>query len=163
MQHIQGDLLKRPAGINVIIHQANINGKMGAGIARQIADQFPTVAAVDHQYWVAGAALLGHFSQVRLIDGSIVVNLYGQSIRKFSSAGIPTDYNAVVKSFEAITEWLYKNPCSYDYVIGVPKLMGCALGGGDWNIYSAIIEATIGQKYPVVCVEWRTEKPEPVF
>lgn len=167
MRHIKGDLLKRPAGINVIIHQANINGAMGAGIAAQIAKQFPEAAKVDKRAYKRAEAKLGEFSYAHLPWGSevsnefTIINLYGQSIKKLSSAGIPTDYNAVVKSFQAITQWLLDGwldliAMGRPPVIGVPKLMGCALGGGDWGIYSAIIEATIGQYFPVVCVEWHS-------
>jgi|TARA_R110002167_G_scaffold110726_5_gene281744 O-acetyl-ADP-ribose deacetylase (regulator of RNase III) len=160
MRHIKGDLLKRPAGTNIIIHQANINGCMGSGIAAQIAKQIPEAAAVDTRTYNRLGVKLGSFSFVHL-DDYTVVNLYGQSIKELSSAGIPTDYNAVVKSFQEIAQWLLDGEkaliaMGLAPVIGVPKFMGCGLGGGDWDIYSAIIEATIGQHFPVVCVEWQS-------
>ncbi|MGY8752292.1 MAG: macro domain-containing protein, partial [Phycisphaerales bacterium] len=70
---------------------------MGSGIAAQIAKQIPEAAAVDTRTYNRLGVKLGSFSHVHL-DDYTVVNLYGQSIKELSSAGIPTDYNAVVKS-----------------------------------------------------------------
>lgn len=150
MTHITGNLLDFPRDINVLVHQANIEGNMGAGIARAIAQKFPDAATEDRRAFLDGDATLGNFSACE-VNGKLIVNLYGQSIKRKSSAGIPTDYNAVIAGFEKLSRWL--EIISPDFTIGVPYKMGCALGGGDWGIYSSIINNTIGRRYPVVCVE----------
>jgi len=162
MKHIKGNLLDFPAGINVLVHQANIEGNMGAGIAAQIARRFPVAADVDRAAFKSGTAKLGEFSVAYLKgNNSMIVNLYGQSIRRKSRAGIPTDYNAVWRALEGLNDFLLEQPkhiikdsFSGKFVIGVPKFMGCALGGGNWNVYSTIIEETVGHNFPVVCVEF---------
>lgn len=151
MTHITGNLLNFPRDINVLIHQANIEGNMGAGIAKSIAQKFPGAAEEDRRAFLNGEAQLGNFS-VFLQDDKVIINLYGQSIRRKSSAGIPTDYNAVIAGFQKVARWLSLVEGAH-FVIGVPYKMGCALGGGDWGVYSSIIENTIGRQYPVVCVE----------
>lgn len=155
MKHIKGNLLDFPAGINVLVHQANIEGNMGAGIAAQIAKRYPEAAVEDTAAFQSGEAKLGTYSIAFLKSyKKAIVNLYGQSIRKRSSAGIPTNYNAVWAAFKRLDKQMCEWATREAVVIGVPKFMGCALGGGNWNVYSAIIEETVGQNFPVVCVEF---------
>lgn len=155
MKHIKGNLLDRPEGINIIIHQANINRTMGSGIARQIADRWPKVERQDNDHNHS----LGSYESVPFRKNGqwefSVINLYGQSIKSLSSAGIPTDYNAVIKAFTELNQdALVSKERGTKIIFGVPKYMGCALGGGNWEIYSKIIEETIGKNFEVVCVEY---------
>lgn len=152
MKHIKGNLLDFPAGINIVVHQANVNQRMGAGIAAQIAKRYPVAVVADDNHWAEGDERLGNFSVAILGSGRKIINLYGQSIQHRSTAGVPTDYNAVVKGFQRLTEYLRE--FDHEIVVGVPKFMGCALGGGIWSVYESIIDATVGQAFPVVCVEF---------
>lgn len=153
IKHIEGNLLDFPEGIDILIHQANIEASMYSGIAGAITKRYPAAAEKDKQYFDRGLAVLGGFSAYQFeTDFKFIVNLYGQSIAKLSSAGIPTDYNAVIMAFNEITNWLDSGFEEDVPIIGVPYAMGCGLGGGNWGIYEAIIQNTIGMKYQVICV-----------
>lgn len=134
----------------MLIHQANIEGSMGAGIAHSIAEKYPG-AALENKRAHKWGIRLGEFSSYRLEKSKFIINLYAQSIRQKSSAGIPTDYNAVVLGLQNVRRWLAS--MGENWIIGVPYNMGCALGGGNWDVYSSIIDSTIGQAYPVIAVE----------
>lgn len=153
MKKIQADLLDFPEGINVIFHQANTEGVMGAGIAKQIRKRFPTAWENDKSFSLPfGEDRLGHFSyyelqQVReeggratLIDKKIIINLYGQMLNKDSVFGIATDYLALYAALSRACNWLEKR--REEPVMGFPYGMGCGLGGGEWSIVEEIIERT---------------------
>jgi hypothetical protein len=144
---VNGNILDCPNGINVIVHQANINRKMGAGVALALANKWPIVAETDLTNNKSQKFnTLGDLSacQVENEPRKFVFNLYGQSLYEDSLAGCRTDYNAVIVGFRKIktivTSWIDK--FEFFPVIGVPKYMGSDLAGGDWDIYRTIIEKT---------------------
>jgi len=145
MRAIIGNLLDCPEGINVIIHQANIERRMGAGFAKALASKYPAVAKADrYGDSVYTYNVLGTFTKAIVKDDLIVYNAYGQSINNFSLMGFPTSYDAIYKSLcgirDDIKEWADEGD---EVLIGVPYFMGCALGGGDWDIYEKILEKTL--------------------
>jgi len=147
IKNIQGDLLDFPNGIDVIFHQANTEGVMGAGIAKQIKQKFPYASVNDQQFALPfGRKRLGQFSffefmlaveQTRQIREKIIINLYGQMLKENSVFGIPTDYLALYAALSRACNWLSKKHESC--VLGFPYGMGCGLGGGDWEIVEEII------------------------
>lgn len=157
-----GNLLNFPENINVICHQANTENVMGAGIALQIKNQIPEMWKVDCEFNIPkGEKRLGNFSVAVFERNGVFrhgVNLYGQQLKINSSDGFPTDYNAVRMALDGLKNSLligfFRNPV--DIVIGFPKFMGCALGGGDWNTYRGIIEETFKYtEFTIVFVEFK--------
>lgn len=127
IHHVKGDLLE--SDCQVIMHQANANAVMGAGIAKQIAKTFPAVLQADRDFPipVGSRDRLGKFSYAR--DGDrFVINLYGQ--HRYGN-GRHTEPEAVKKALCRVMECLNKDGRG-DYKIGVPHGMGCGLAGGDW-------------------------------
>lgn len=126
-----GDLLK--SHCNVIAHQANCMGIMGAGIAKQIASIYPEAYRADREYKipVGSRERLGRFSYAKVIHQGrtrIVVNLYGQYRY---GRGLHTDYEAL----ESAVRSLLKKLQNLKHVkLGMPYGIGCGLAGGDWNI-----------------------------
>ena len=135
---IQGNLLE--SDCSVIIHQANCFATMGAGIAKQIRDLYPTVYYVDKNYKVpvGSKSRLGHTSH-DYVDGPhgrlLVINLYGQYSY---GRGTQTDYAAFKKGLHSILRRMEE--LGRGYKIGLPYGIGCGLAGGDWSIVSEIIE-----------------------
>lgn len=135
MNEINGDLLSFPSGIQVICHQANCLATMGAGIARQIREQFPEAAKADREAFNKNQAKLGLFSAVQISDDppKYIVNLYGQH-------GIDGEKNTDYEGLYTSIDNLFKIISPKGYAVGFPKNMGCGLGGGDWRIVQSIIE-----------------------
>jgi O-acetyl-ADP-ribose deacetylase (regulator of RNase III) len=139
MTIIDGDLLEY-AKINqfdVIVHGANCFCTMGAGIAKQIKEQFPEAYDADCRTTKGDILKLGSYTyrKARNYD-FIIINGYTQfHYGKNHIDGVenPVDY-------EAIT--LVMRKINYNFKgrrIGMPKI-GAGLAGGDWNIISKIIE-----------------------
>src|SRR5699024_7894813 len=68
IMHVKGDLLE--SDCNVIVHKANCFASSGGGIARQIAQRYPSVLKADRAYQIAigDAARMGHYSYAG-VDG----------------------------------------------------------------------------------------------
>lgn len=171
---VEGDITQCPEGINVIMHQANTQNVMGAGVALALRNKWPKVFEADtriHDRYKNIAAnlkvsvpeyLLGRFSVTTWFpkdDGGLVrvFNLYGQHLNSASLAGHPTDYNAVFIGMKrvAVALKIITEREGVEIILGIPYLMGCGLAGGDWNIYSSIINTVFGNlPYKVVIVKF---------
>ena len=139
MKTVMGDILT----INttdypvLVCHQVNCQGVMGSGLAKQIKDRFPIVFQVyrdkcrlihDH---IGG---LGDVQYCSVISeaGYIIANIFSQD--SFGRDKQYTDYGAMRSEFQDIARG-YRN-----YTVRIPYLIGCGLGGGDWNVVSQIIQ-----------------------
>ena len=151
MKTIKGNLLDFPEDINCIFHQANTENVMGAGIARQIRERYPEAYEVDVNFHIPqGSERLGEytFAQVGQKNGSskLIYNLYGQQLNKDSIWGVPTDYFMLKRSLEhALTDRINFFGHYDEAICGFPKLMGCGLGGGDWQIVQHLVEKTLSE------------------
>lgn len=155
---VPGNIVDTPEGINVIIHQANIDKRMGAGVALALCDKWPEIRNTDREWTKEDKNTLGDFSIIQVESGpKFVFNLYGQSILFDSLAGCRTDYNAVIAGFAKIRNLLesWRNKWGFEAVIGIPRLMGCGLAGGNWEIYYKIIEETFkNTDFTIVIVDF---------
>lgn len=149
-----GDLLDSKC--EVIGHQTNCQGVMGAGIARTIRDTWPRVFGQYKLFCVKrrmeGKSPLGSCQLVYVDDehSRIVANLFGQEI--YGRGKCKTDYEALRKALHSLANnsFVRKQALS----IGFPYLMGCALGGGDWDIVLPIIEEEFSD-YPGDIQIWK--------
>lgn len=152
MKYITGDLVKAfdNGDVDILAHQCNCFGAMGAGIARVIADKYPIVEERDKKF-VNGVPedKLGHGNYIGITERSCgtkgwIVNLYGQFY--WSRTKQQTDYDALRSALKETNKIL--SICKETYRIGLPKI-GCGLGGGNWNIVSEIIteELTVSDLY----------------
>ena len=135
----KGDLLS--ATEKFIAHQTNCLGTMGAGVARAIALKYPHV---DKAYKNAcynsnqSPELLGKIQIIacdpgdKKKEGQCIVNVFGQY--RVGTYRRQTDYDALREAFSKL------NNLGHD--VAIPYLMGCGLGGGEWEIVSQIIEET---------------------
>jgi O-acetyl-ADP-ribose deacetylase (regulator of RNase III) len=138
IKDISGDLLNCEA--NILIHSCNCFCTQGAGIALQIRTKYPEAYEADLQTKRGDINKLGTFSQTETKDGKRVFNLYGQY--RYGRECRHTDYEAIAKGLNLIHGVLHEMQLDrQNTFIGIPYKMGCNLGGGDWRVVRAIIEA----------------------
>ena len=118
------------------IHQANCFHTMGGGIALRIKQKYPELYKADLEHGKRGDInRLGKFSTVKCHDDKQGYNLYSQY--DFGYGKKNTNYEALYNGLILIKEHATNNNI---LKLGLPKNMGCRLGGGHWKIVNAIIE-----------------------
>lgn len=134
MKVVEGDLLDVTEGL--IAHQVNCRGVMGAGVARVIARRYPEVEAHyrEHCRNFEPLSLLGTALLSPTDTGLIVANIFGQLD---TGRGLQTDYRAVA---DALDELSRRWGASELPTMHVPYMMGCGLAGGDWDVYSELLD-----------------------
>lgn len=144
----KGDLIElaRQGEFDVIVHGCNCFTTMGSGIARQIKTQFPSAYSADGRTEKGNRDKLGSCTEVLIpMESGIelhVVNAYTQY--DFGGPGRNVDYDAVRSCFHWIRQQFDGKR------IGFPRI-GAGLGGGDWNIISAIIDEELaGTEFTLV-------------
>lgn len=143
----------------ILFHQVNCQGVMGGGIAFALAEKYPGLEKAYRKFCKehsdgSTSSLLGRFFVYKVNDKLYIVNVFGQD--NISTRRRQTSYDATVVAFENFVVGRKENygtliPISLPYYF--PYNMGCGLGGGNWSIYSAIIDelfplAVICQYYP---------------
>ena len=131
-----GDLLK--CNCDIIAHQVNCQGIMGAGIAEQIRLTYPDVfsdySALFTKY--TPKELFGKMS-VTKVDKYYIANLFGQyDIGRYNRQ---TDYEKLQEALLALKSFAKQMNVKS---IGFPYRLGCGLAGGNWEIVSNIIYNT---------------------
>ena len=135
IKYIKGDILNVTEGI--IVQQVNCKGVMGAGLAKQIRDKWPSVYDRYQErvyYSQNNEDLLGMTVWNRVDTNLFVASIFGQY-----------DYGHGTKF--TIYPALFKG---LDYVFGmaeidqipvyIPKGLGCGLAGGNWDFVEAYIQ-----------------------
>lgn len=136
MRIIQGDLLNCES--NHIAHVANCQCVFGAGIARQIREQYPEAYEADLETKKGDRNKLGTFSSANILDeNKFIYNLYGQY--GYGGGSVNLDYLALEKSLWSLRDHLEGKQCN-DIILGFPLLMGCGLAGGDFKIVQPMVE-----------------------
>lgn len=142
IKYKKGDLLK--SGCHFICHQVNCQGVMGSGLALAIKNKFPRVYT-EYKGFCAEAKkssdLLGSNQYVLVGPKTIVVNMFAQD--NYGLDKRHTDYESLRCCLKMLS--VLNVPEKFDEKdiqvrIGIPYKLGCARGGGDWNIVITIIE-----------------------
>jgi len=135
IKEVDANLLEYP--LEGFIHQANCFITMGAGIAKTIKDKYPEVYDADRNAGARGdSKRLGSFSFAKTKDGKVGYNLYGQY--NYGRQSRFTSYDAVCNGLTKI-EKHFREDLKLTK-LGLPRNMGCMLGGGSWTIVRAIID-----------------------
>lgn len=134
----KGNLLE--AKENIIAHQVNCIGVMGAGVAKQIRDKVLTRQQYEKYQElcnIGGATLLGHL-QIQNVtqtqEEKFVANLFGENIP--TGKGLDTNYLALEKALRKLQEYAERNKLS----VALPGYLGCGLAGGNWDIVYSMID-----------------------
>lgn len=146
MKTIKGDLVEFAAAgeFNVIVHGCNCFNTMGAGVALQIADQFPEARRVDQLTISGDTNKLGGYTLASVRgtydDALIIVNAYTQYGTASSPGECAVSYDAIHKVFNSV---VYNLACmNRNMRIGIP-MIGAGLAGGSWGIIRPIIEESL--------------------
>ena len=132
---VRGDLMECPA--ELIVHQVNMQGVMGAGLARTIRKRYPEVYAGYKENY--RDFRLGQNLYCTTKDGRVVVNMFGQN--NYGKNGLYTDYDALEQCLSSVAEICKK----HEVTVGIPYGIGCGLGGGNWEeVYFRINRAFKG-------------------
>lgn len=122
---------------------------MGAGIAATIKKLYPGAYDVYRQQLGQKEGLvLGEFTAFKTKDLFWILNLQTQQNtggfkRPVSYDAIDFGFRGIASALDTTYDW-QKRPISNDQrpTIRFP-LIGCGLGGGDWNIVGPIIDAAL--------------------
>ena len=130
----------------IICHQANCQGVMGAGLAKQIRRKFPEAYNEYMIQYRRNNLCLGNviFALISSYPILFVANLCGQD--RYGRGGKFTNYRAVRRCLEAVVDFKREYSIKLDsdcLPVYIPDHMGCTLGGGDWNEVLKIIEEVI--------------------
>lgn len=152
---VKGNLLDSP--FQIIAHQVNCQGVMGAGVAAQIKKKWPEVFEAYQTYCSKNkvADLLGSSCWADVGEHypfKTVVNLFAQD--GYGRDKRYTDYEALHDALvEFITVYRFNEsiPEKTQLTISIPYMMGCGLAGGDWAVVQAIL-CEIEKQFNVVFV-----------
>lgn len=120
---------------NIIVHQVNIQGIMGGGVARQLAHYYKGLEKfysehckkLDNNYQVLSGTVLFYED---INNKKKITNIFSQE------PNFNTDYDAMEKCLKYVKLWASK----YNLSIAIPYKIGCGIANGDWNIVYRIIE-----------------------
>ena len=135
IKEVVGDLLLSHA--DILAHQVNCVGVMGAGVAKQFRDKL--LSAGEFSKYVSlckslGNSNLGKVQILDLTNGKYLANLFGENIP--TGTEVDTNYAALEEALTTLKDIAEKSNLS----IALPGYMGCGLAGGDWDIVFDMIE-----------------------
>ena len=147
MQHLKGDLIQLALSgkFDVIIHGCNCFCTMGAGIAKQICENFPDAYQADFETESGDKNKLGKYSKAIVqINGTPLTIINGYTQYHYSGAKILADYDAIARLFARIKRDFSGKKIGY-------PLIGAGLAGGDWERIRDIIDHTLaGENHTLV-------------
>ena len=123
---------------DIIVHQVNCQGVMGAGLAKQVKSKYPQVfQAYQQECRKPEDSLLGSALIVDAQDGRYIANCFAQ--KGYGRQQQQTDYAALRSSLQAVRSFAEADPAKS---VAIPYGIGCGLGGGDWRTVLEIITQT---------------------
>jgi O-acetyl-ADP-ribose deacetylase (regulator of RNase III) len=157
MIFVKGDLLTSP--VQYLAHQVNCKGVMGAGLAKQMRDQYPRLYE-DYVTFIQDNSdivdtLLGHClcHYTHDICDHIIVNIFGQE--GYGRNGNYTNYEAVYRGFVELKEELIADNIFTEdsqITVAIPYGFGCGLAGGDWDtMYQLFIKLETEEHFLFIC------------
>lgn len=130
MKIVEMNLLDVPCAA-VICHQVNCLGVMGGGLALQIRNKWGHVyeAYTNKKDWFLGdCQIVG----IDYYNGLFIANLAGQEDISENATCIAS----LALALRTARDFAEAN----DLQLYLPYMIGCGIGGGDWNKVKAMIE-----------------------
>ena len=162
IKFFEGDLLKR--GCDIICHQVNEYGVMGAGIAKQIKEKYPK-AFEDYVKAIKEKTSKGEnlplIALSKQPDGVIVANMFTQrngetdlellrNAAVFLSIQIFDLFMTKVKIKET-TGVFFDRP----FRVGIPYKYGCGIAKGDWENVLKVWKDVFGELEYIDLEVWK--------
>lgn len=141
LHYVEGDLLQ--SNCTVIMHQANCQKIMGAGIAKSIASMYPLAERVDKDNPHSPQDRYGSYTLAVNPNGVTVVNLYGQLNPGRANKNVQDERVQKLESaIHSAFHLLNSNQVSSinSSKVGLPYGIGCGLAGGDWEKVEKMLE-----------------------
>lgn len=129
-----GDI--RDAAEDIICHQVNCQGVMGAGVAKAISTHWPEVKKSYLRYcrrFSSPYDLLGKVQPVEVSPDKTVLNIFGQLNCGNNRFLRYTDYTALTQAFDEIRNKYAGKSLAFPYGFG------CGLANGDWAIVEKML------------------------
>lgn len=151
IKYIKGDILDVTEGI--IVQQVNCFGVMGAGLAKQIRDKWPSVynSYQDRvHYSPNNKDLLGMTVWNRVDTNLFVASIFGQY--DYGHGVKFTNYPALFKGID----YVFGLAETDQITVYIPKGLGCGLAGGNWDFVEAYLydlDELFDNKVNIVIVE----------
>ena len=146
MKTLNKDITSIEKGI--ILHQVNCKGKMASGVAKAIRNKWPLVY-YEYLDWVLeseklGIPLLGSILPVNVAEDLYVINLFGQD--RYGNDGKQyTSYEALESCMKYLKDYIEEEGL---WLLDIyHPLIGCALGGGKWDVVGPLIEKHFPDTY----------------
>ena len=137
-------------GADIVAHQVNCQGVMGAGIAKQIRNIY--MEPKDYYRYkrlceVNGSRNLGHVfycvGEYRDKKRFVIANCFGEDKIHPADGGPATNYEALKKCLSNVIVVARKHSFK---TIAIPERIGCGLAGGDWKyVKNEIITPLFGE------------------
>ena len=120
----------------VIAHQVNCQGVMGAGVAKAIKNKYPEVYDEYYSYCQDNLKddIFGTCLVIEADNGKIIANLFGQN--EFGKGVIQTNYKKLHSALNELKDYMIENGL---ITLSFPYMIGCGLAGGDINIVQSLI------------------------
>ncbi len=118
---------------DIIVHQVNVQGIMGGGIAWQLAMKYSELkeeySNFCKYYNNAYKLLKGKVFKI-MLQGKFIMNMFSQK------ENFDTDYEAMRIGLETIKKYAK----DFNLSIAIPYGIGCGIANGDWKKVYKIIE-----------------------
>lgn len=128
---VNGDILNCTE--EIIIHQVNVAGVMGGGVARQLTDKYKSLEEAYAEYCKEHnnryIDLCGDVFYYKTTD-KIIANMFSQR------ENFDTDYFNMEIALKDILNFAKENKLS----VCIPYGIGCGIANGDWNTVLSIID-----------------------
>lgn len=146
IKYINGNILDAPE--NIIVHQVNCKGVMGAGLAKQLVREYPLILGPYKQMCnTKGEGCLGEAQLIQVSalppksNHKFVANLFGQNNYGRIPDIVYTDYIAFGKALNQIKQFAIE----HNFSVAIPYGIGCGLANGNWGIIEPIIRRTFSE------------------
>lgn len=149
VKEFDGNILD--SGADIICHQVNCQGAMGAGLAKQIRHRWPMVYKHYKNFCDINNPYdnLGNVQLVRVSDKQYIANIFGQL--NYGRWNVRyTDYDALRKGFDYLAQLQNKKK----FRVAIPYGIGCGLAGGDWSVVRSDIDSAFCGDY-ADCEIWK--------
>lgn len=134
IKEIKCDVLKSDA--DFILHQVNLQGIMGGGLALQIANEYPHI---EKEYQNFKDKRLGNILISKVNENKYIVNMFSQDMN------FNTDLRALRRSLVYLGLYITKTKKFWGEnglvcTVAIPKNYGCGIANGNWQKVYSVFE-----------------------